>query len=479
VNAADRAMKSAGPGCERGSMRRWHPHAGRVVGAVAAMFVSILLGGCASYQDEPVAAERVASGWRNPAALSPRDDFDAYVAQVTEELRHHRLPFDASRAEAELRAVAPFKITPDQRCETDIPRGIAILIHGLSDTAFAMRDLATTLSKQCFEARALLLPGHGTRPADLMAVGHDEWLSHVDAAVRRARAESPYVVIAGFSLGAAVALTVAAQAPGNVDAVIGLAPAYRIRSEFVARQASWMAAFRPWLDLGPREDFARYGAMPTQGIASTMAVLGTMQERMRQRGQIRTPWLIVQSEDDEVIDVDRNRQFFATHAGDARSLLVNYFSAPREQTEGNRAVWLPAAEPSLRVVGISHLAVHISPENPHYGESGTYRNCGSPPFRTEDEVRTCKQAQRVWYGVGGQSPPAGEAGARATFNPHYRDLERRIGEFLGSVDGQHHSQAATRRGEHNAVPATGFPSKRKDDASREPSLVRELDSSIH
>jgi len=144
LNAADRAMKSAGPGCERGSMRRWHPHAGRVVGAVAAMFVSILLGGCASYQDEPVAAERVASGWRNPAALSPRDDFDAYVAQVTEELRHHRLPFDASRAEAELRAVAPFKITPDQRCETDIPRGIAILIHGLSLT----RRLLCGISRQ-------------------------------------------------------------------------------------------------------------------------------------------------------------------------------------------------------------------------------------------------------------------------------------------------------------------------------------------
>ena len=97
------------------------------------------------------------------------------------------------------------------------------------------------------------------------------------------------------------------------------------------------------------------------------------------------------------------------------------------------SIWLPAASPSLRVVGISHLAVHVSPGNPHYGESGTYRNCGRPPLRTEDQVLACKQAQRVWYGVGGQSPPAGEAGARATFNPHHADLERRIGEFLDRV----------------------------------------------
>jgi hypothetical protein len=148
-----------------------------------------------------------------------------------------------------------------------------------------------------------------------------------------------------------------------------------------------------------------------------------------------------------VVDVAWNRQFFEAHAGDARSQFLNYFSTPPAKTEGDRLVWLPAADASLRVVGISHLAVHISPENPHYGESGTYRNCGSPPFRTEDQVRECKHAQRVWYGVGGQSPPPGEAGARATFNPHYQDLERRIGEFIASVDGRHHGQVASRRGD--------------------------------
>jgi hypothetical protein len=89
----------------------------------------------------------------------------------------------------------------------------------------------------------------------------------------------------------------------------------------------------------------------------------------------------------------------------------------------------------LRVVGLSHLALHISPGNPHYGVSGNYRNCGITPFRSEDEVRSCRQAKRLWYGAGGQSPPAGEAGARATFNPHYPDLERRIGAFLDQVDG--------------------------------------------
>ena len=95
------------------------------------------------------------------------------------------------------------------------------------------------------------------------------------------------------------------------------------------------------------------------------------------------------------------------------------------------------------MVGLSHLALHISPDNPHYGITGTYRNCGSTPFRKEQEIRACKEASQVWYGVGGQSPPPGEAGARATFNPHYPDLERRIGEFLSQVDGRSHKSVAS------------------------------------
>ena len=371
-------------------------------GSAAAVLVGIALSalsiGCASMTGhEAPPPERVSSGWRDPSALAPVAAFDAYVAGVTEELRTHRLPFDPSRADVELNRVAPFRLPPGPGCGTGTPRGIAILIHGLSDTAFAMRDLAGSLSRQCFESRALLLPGHGTRPADLMVVDHEDWLTHAGAAVRQARQESDFVVIAGFSLGAALA---------------------------------------PWLTEGPRVEFARYGATPTRGLASTMALLGTMDDRMRRRGALRTPWLVVQSEDDEVVDVAGNRRFFDAAAGDPRSVFVNYFSDPPRDTRGDRTTWLPAADAALRVVGLSHLALHISPENPHYGVSGTYRNCGSTPYREEHEIRACRQAERVWYGVGGQSPPPGEAGARATFNPHYADLERRIGEFLGRVDGR-------------------------------------------
>ncbi len=400
----------------------------------AAVVLSVLfLSGCASRGNTTPSPELVSSGWSNPSALAPVADFDAYVGSVTHELRKHRVPFDSSMADTELSLVAPFRVAASAECKSATPRGIAILIHGLSDTAFAMRDLANSFSRQCFEARALLLPGHGTRVADLMVVDHNDWLTHVRAAVLQAHRENDFVVIAGFSLGAAIALAVAAEAPDVVDAVVGLSPAYRIRSPFAARQARWIASFRPWLTAGPRAEFARYSAMPTRGIASTMAVLDTMDAQISSLGSLRTPWLLVQSEDDEVVDVAENRRFFDANAADDRSMLVNYFSGQPKPVTSQRVTWLAAANAPLRVVGISHLAVHIAPENPHYGVTGSYRNCGSTPFRQADEIRSCQQAERVWYGVGGQLPPPGEAGARATFNPHYPDLERRLGEFLTTV----------------------------------------------
>lgn len=415
------------------------PHAARlpsrhlVLGLLLAGALAALAGCAGRARSTPDTAEQIGSGWRQPSALAPIGNYDAYLQQVAQELRAHRLAFDPAARERELALVAPFRESPDAACGEEGPRGIAILVHGLSDTAFAMRDLARSFARHCFEARALLLPGHGTRAADLLAVDHEDWLQHVQAAVFVASHENDTVVVAGFSLGATLALAVAAALPERVDAVIGLSPAYRIQSSTLARQAHWIAVLRPWLDVDPREEFARYEAMPTRGIASTMAAIDTLHRRVRARGGVPMPWMVVQSADDEVVDTARNRAFFESQATHARSVLVTYFSDSAQTDAGPRAQWLPAADPASRVAGLSHLAVHIAPDNPHYGIAGDFRNCGSTPFRATAEIRACQRAPRVWYGAGGQRPPPGEAGARATFNPHYAALEQRLGEFLAGL----------------------------------------------
>lgn len=398
---------------------------------IALLCALLAIAGCASKPRTGAAsAELLRSGWRNATALAPAGNFDDYIRSIEGELRAHRVAFNPAQSERELTLVAPFRQAPEASCGA--PRGIAVLVHGLSDTAFAMRDLANSFARHCFEARALLLPGHGTRAADLLGIDHNDWRLHVNAAVEQAAHEHETVVVAGFSLGAVLALSAAAELPDRVDGVIGLSPAYRLRAGTLARQAGWLARLRPWLDEDPREEFARYEAMPTRGIASTMAALNAMHCQVRARG-VPMPWLMVQSADDEVVHSKANLDFFERRADNARSTVLSYFSDPAQRVERARVQWLNSADTELRVAGLSHLAVHIAPDNPQYGVNGSFRNCGSAPYRDAVEIHACREAAQVWYGVGGQRLPPGQAGARATFNPHYVALERRIGAFLAEL----------------------------------------------
>ncbi|MCE2692390.1 MAG: hypothetical protein LW862_21740 [Rubrivivax sp.] len=126
-----------------------------VPGLALVLTVLGLLIGCAPGGTPASLDELRRSGWQTPSALAPDASFEDYVGRVTQELREHRLPFDPSNAEAELPLVAPFRKAADATCPGTGPRGIVILVHGLSDTPFAMRDLARAFAQMCFESRAL------------------------------------------------------------------------------------------------------------------------------------------------------------------------------------------------------------------------------------------------------------------------------------------------------------------------------------
>ena len=50
------------------------------------------------------------------------------------------------------------------------------MVHGLTDAPYAVRDLAQFFQQQGFYVLAMQLPGHGTRPGDLLDIRWQDWL---------------------------------------------------------------------------------------------------------------------------------------------------------------------------------------------------------------------------------------------------------------------------------------------------------------
>src|SRR5437667_9429489 len=101
-----------------------------------------------------------------------------------------------------------------------------LLIHGFTATPDEMRPLGEALAARGFPVRAVRLAGHGTEVADLAGTRWTDWFaSGAEGADRRHR-DVPALAVPGMSLGALLALHLAATPPAEVSALLlrGTAP---------------------------------------------------------------------------------------------------------------------------------------------------------------------------------------------------------------------------------------------------------------
>lgn len=110
----------------------------------------------------------------------------------------------------------------------------AILIHGLTDSPYLLKDVARTLYDLGYDIHAILLPGHGTNRADLKHVKLEEWKNAAKDAIKEADedADTTSILLGGFSAGGAVATWATHQGYKKVSKLMLFAPAIRIKNKF-------------------------------------------------------------------------------------------------------------------------------------------------------------------------------------------------------------------------------------------------------
>jgi carboxylesterase len=88
-----------------------------------------------------------------------------------------------------------------------------LLIHGLTGTPTEMRLIGKGLNRAGYSVYGMQLAGHCGDVADLLATGWRDWYASVEAAAENFRHEVDHLFVAGLSMGAILALKLAAERP--------------------------------------------------------------------------------------------------------------------------------------------------------------------------------------------------------------------------------------------------------------------------
>jgi esterase/lipase len=353
--------------------------------------------------------------------------FAAYRQQTLEWLQANRT-FQTDDHAAELSWNAPREWRPSGVAK----RGI-LLVHGLGDSPFSFKDVGQTLAGQGFLVRTVLLPGHGSKPADMLDVTLKQWQQVVGEQTRIMESEVPAVYLGGFSTGANLVLDYAYEHP-EIAGLVLFSPAFRPQNSY-AWLTQYIGWFRPWLaspndDVRPMQTPVRYLNVPTNGFAQFYRSALLAQDHLADR-PYPNPVFIAITQHDSVLDTAYVLDAFNARFSHPASRLIWYGDTPATAAKTPRVLVRTDYLPQDHIAQFSHMGLMFSPNDPLYGKDGKQRICWNG--QQAEDMHKCLNGEPVWYSDWGHREP-GKVFARLTFNPYFEWQTGVMMGVLGSAD---------------------------------------------
>ncbi|MES2219021.1 MAG: alpha/beta fold hydrolase [Pseudomonadota bacterium] len=370
-----------------------------------------------------------------PYPISNMDlPFNDYISQCKTLIENTRLDLNESAdADRIIKANTPFELTP-----ADLPKNKtrygALLIHGLYDCPFVMRDLGEILQAKGLLVRSVLLPGHGTVPGALLNVTYQDWVQAVHYGVTSLAQSVDKLFLVGFSTGGALALHYLLNGSyPNIAGAITLAPAIKISP--LARLAGLLAkSGRLWMHKAAEIDYAKYCSF-TYNSAYQVYALSRAIQKLLQTRPLPLPQLIVISEHDKTVRSNATLQYFQ-HFASLTSQLILYQNAPPELPD-SRIIVRPSAHQALNIIDMSHIALPIAPDNAHYGKNGDYPLASHIQENLREGGKILYGTYNTWQNeILNALNKAGlvkHERVRLTFNPDFDFLQQTLLAFVEKI----------------------------------------------
>jgi alpha-beta hydrolase superfamily lysophospholipase len=365
------------------------------------------------------------------------------------------------------------------------PRGVAVLLHGVTDSPYSMLATAQTLAGAGYNVVVPRMPGHGFAVGGLLQARWEDWTAAVRIAIRHATnipGGDQSLLIAGYSNGGLLAIDYALACDELEDmpcpdGLVLMSPAIAISKAAVVTNLhpaiSWLPYFEQfeWLSILPEIDPFKFTSFPKRAAWEIFRVSRQTHEQLATPEEVAKlpPILTFQSVVDntvsaraivellydklpangsEIVVYDVNRHSTSLHLMRNRPAdIVDYFQSIAPLDFGITV--LRNRDQSSNNIDAVALSAHDTDISVHQTEFAWPRDVFSLshiaiPFRTDDLV----------YGDGtalngkarelslGTLAPRGEAGVllltsnyflRARHNPFYAFQARKLSAWIDEL----------------------------------------------
>ncbi len=354
-------------------------------------------------------------------------------AQYIQRTASHLLQVHNSKHEFEklVAGNAPFELHPVgevQHSRTKpYTRGV-LLTHGLSDSPYQMRHLATFFQAKGFRVMVVLLPGHGTQPGDLLDVPWQEWAKAVAYGADCLADEVDELYLAGYSAGAALSVLHAKQ-DDRVRGLFLFAPALEITARAAWARLhslySWLIPQGAWVNVRWDHDLYKYESFCMNAVAQMYALIQALPQT-----SVSIPVFAVASADDATVNADATLRFMQREQHPHRKLV--WYAT--EKVERTNLEWVLSAVPAQRILSSAHTAIVLPPEDLHYGVNGSYKNLLHYELHEIAKFEAGHlNLQDMWLGeITARNLACGPL-RRLMFNPYFDAMTVSMSQFIAGL----------------------------------------------
>ncbi|WNG63135.1 alpha/beta fold hydrolase [Archangium gephyra] len=202
---------------------------------------------------------------------------------------------------------------PEKTAPFELGRGedACLLLHGFTGSPWEVRPLGEALAARGLYVRAPQLPGHGSTPEALLSVSHRDWEQAAAQALLSLRGYRR-IFVAGLSMGALLALRLAADFPEQVHGLALVAPALRFKGPLMwllkrLRHHGLLERVKPWVfktgtDVSDPAVLAEAPILPAFPSARLRDLWELQDIAMSVLHRVRCSTLVAVAEQDHVVD---------------------------------------------------------------------------------------------------------------------------------------------------------------------------------